>query len=264
MPDTVMPTYTAAIGHASGSAVPAEISKAIGEIMAQVKSLPKGERNDHGHYNFASIDDFLAFVGPLCSAAGLIVYQDEDSVDIIDRGGKAWLKVTYAFRLGHVSGILHDRPARRTVFQSITGPQTTGSCQSYALKQYLRSMFLIPTGDKDDPDYQKQQDMPAAQKPTHYVEPPRRSNHTLRQLEAIPTLPSEPQRIPFPAEANRDTIGGWLQSASSAMEDQPEPWRRRWLEVNQGEVDGLRKISAKLADRVEAAAIAPDLNGGVA
>jgi hypothetical protein len=263
MPDTMI--HTPVIAPAIAPAIPVEIAKAIGEIMTQIKSLPKGERNDHGHYDFASIDDFLAAVGPLCSAAGLIVYQDEDAVDLIDRGGKAWLKVTYAFRLGHVSGILYDRPARRTVFQAITGPQTTGSCQSYALKQYLRSMFLIPTGDRDDADYGKQQDMAAApQKPPQRVEPPRRTNHTPKQLEAIQHRPSEPQRIPFPAEANRDTIGGWLESASSAMEGQPEPWRRAWLEVNQGEVEELRKVSGKLADRVEAAAIAPDLNGDAA
>ena len=33
-----------------------------------------------------------------------------------------------------------------------TGAQAFGSAQSYALKQFLRSLFMIPTGDKDDPD----------------------------------------------------------------------------------------------------------------
>jgi len=32
------------------------------------------------------------------------------------------------------------------------GAQAAGSAQSYALKQFMRGLFLIPTGDADDPD----------------------------------------------------------------------------------------------------------------
>lgn len=151
--------------------VPQEIAKAIGEVMTQIKSLPKGERNQHGGYNFASIDDFLAAIGPLCASAGLIVYQDEGLVDTIDRGGKSWLKATYTFTLGHTSGVVWSKPVSRTVYQSITGPQTTGSCQSYALKQFLRSLFMIPTGDRDDADYHKPEDMPATRPAQQYSKP---------------------------------------------------------------------------------------------
>ena len=195
MPDTMLPTIAAP---SVSPAIPVEIAKAIGEVMTGIKSLPKGERNDHGGYNFASIDDFLAAVGPLCSTAGLLVFQDEHSIDMIDRGGKAWLKATYAFRLGHVSGVVCDRPMLRTVFQSITGPQTTGSCQSYCLKQFLRSLFLIPTGDRDDADYHKPQDMPAAtqapQRPVQRVEPLRSQPPD----EAIRTHTAGSQRVQQP------------------------------------------------------------------
>jgi hypothetical protein len=42
---------------------------------------------------------------------------------------------------------------RRTVEVIRNGAQTTGSAQSYALKQFLRATFQIPTGDQDDPDH---------------------------------------------------------------------------------------------------------------
>ena len=38
------------------------------------------------------------------------------------------------------------------MFVAMTGGQTMGSAQSYALKQYLRSLLFISTGDKDDLD----------------------------------------------------------------------------------------------------------------
>jgi hypothetical protein len=40
----------------------------------------------------------------------------------------------------------------------VTGAQTSGSAQSYALKQYLRGLLLISTGEKDDVDWKQQAD----------------------------------------------------------------------------------------------------------
>jgi hypothetical protein len=45
-------------------------------------------------------------------------------------------------------------PVSRTVEVLRNGAQAYGSAQSYALKQFLRSLFLIPTGDADDADLQ--------------------------------------------------------------------------------------------------------------
>jgi hypothetical protein len=257
MPDTMIQSPISSTG------MPVEISRAIGEVMAKIKSLPKGERNEHGHYNFASIDDFLAAVGPLCSAAGLIVYQDEDAVDVIDRSGKAWLKITYAFSLGHISGAFWDRPMKRTVFQTISGPQTTGSVQSYALKQFMRSMFLIPTGERDDPDYCAKEDMPAQAQQARQ-EPARTSKRPPqpKPTEAIQRPSSEsdePEHIYIEEGVSGLKIGAWVNAAKAAMEGQPEAWRRAWLEAHLTEVDEVRRLRPEWADKVEALAIAPDL-----
>ena len=38
------------------------------------------------------------------------------------------------------------------MFVAMTGGQSMGSSMSYCLKQYMRSLFLISTGEKDDLD----------------------------------------------------------------------------------------------------------------
>ena len=247
MPDTMIPT---AAPPSVSPAIPVEIAKAIGEVMTSIKSLPKGERNDHGGYNFASIDDFLAAVGPLCSTAGLIVYQDEDTVDMIDRGGKAWLKITYAFTLGHTSGVICNRPTKRTVFQAITGPQTTGSSQSYAFKMFMRSLFMIPTGDRDDADYGKQQDMPAAapQKAVQQAQQQRRPNppKAPQATQQAPSESCEPVHTPIP----NGNVGPWLSDAWDLLNEHPVEWRRRWLDLHAAELEQVRAKRADWADNI--------------
>ena len=50
----------------------AEVLAAISKAMASVKKVVKEGKNAHDGYNFASIDDFLAMVNPICADAGLI------------------------------------------------------------------------------------------------------------------------------------------------------------------------------------------------
>jgi hypothetical protein len=190
MPDAMIPaTDTAAHFEAR---MPAEVARAIAEVMGQIKSLPKGATNSHAGYNFASIDNFLSVVGPLCAAAGLIVLQDEDTVDLIDRAGKAWLRITYSFQLAHSSGAIWERTMRRTDFQRIDGPQTTGGTQSYALKQFLRSLFQIPTGDRDDADFTPKEDMPAqTRQPVQDAPRPKAAPASASEAKANPDASGE-------------------------------------------------------------------------
>ena len=53
------------------------------------------------------------------------------------------------------------------MIQRIDGPQTTGGTQSYALKMFLRSLFMIPTGDREDSDFQPKEPLP----PRPWIEP---------------------------------------------------------------------------------------------
>jgi len=80
-----------------------------------------------------------------------VVLQDEISVEHFDRqsGGKIkpWQTYVYEFSIVDTEGN-STKALRRTVSVPFNGAQASGSAQSYALKQFLRSTFLIATGDK--------------------------------------------------------------------------------------------------------------------
>ena len=132
------------------------VHTAIVAVMASLGTLYKADENKFDKYTYASIDAFIAFVRGHCFEAGLYIEQDEleaHLVDVAKKDGKpmAMWWAQYAFHVRHVSGTSIG-PIRRSVMVQANGAQASGSCQSYALKQFIRSMFLVPTADNDDPD----------------------------------------------------------------------------------------------------------------
>ena len=147
--------------------LPPKIAAALVEVMQGVPKLEKGEKNSHGNYNFASIDDFLEAVRPLCAEAGLIIIQDEESFETTagtDRNGnpRTWLLMKFSYTLAHSSGEVWDRkPVRSIMVDASVGAQAFGAAQSYALKQFMRSLFQIATGEKgQDADEHPNADLP--------------------------------------------------------------------------------------------------------
>jgi len=137
--------------------MPKAISEAISKVMGGIDKLAKDNKNAHGGYNFVSVDDFIELVNPLCADAGLIIVQDEGETKLIDTKTSTGKESTtllqeYRFYLCHASGVVWDKPITRRLLIQITGPQTFGAAQSYALKTFMRSLFQIPTGDKDGDD----------------------------------------------------------------------------------------------------------------
>lgn len=150
-------------------AIPPKVAAAISQVMGGVKALERTEKNVHGAYKFASIDDFLELVRPLCAAAGLIIVQDEVSTDMIDAGvnrdGKPrrWLRIVHGFTLAHSSGeTWQHRPQRTSMVDATMGSQGYGAAQSYTLKLFLRSLFQVATGEgvADDVDRQPVNPLP--------------------------------------------------------------------------------------------------------
>lgn len=146
--------------------------KALAKATGSMKRLSKDSRNIEQKYDFTSIDDFLAMVGPIYAENGLTTMIDETDVAEFERQGKYgvnyWLRVRFSFTTYHESG--QSLPmTHRTVEVIRTGAQSFGSAQSYALKQYLRGLHMIPTGDKDDADFADKGDgkpvMPVDEKP---------------------------------------------------------------------------------------------------
>jgi hypothetical protein len=138
---------------------PPAIAKAIVEVMKALGTLGKEhERNDSGaRYDYASIDDFIQHVRGHCAEAGLAIIPDEardaETSEVTTKAGKSMViwNARFAFRLIHESGETYG-PIYKGVMVPANGAQAAGSAQSYALKQLLRGLFLIPTGDADDPD----------------------------------------------------------------------------------------------------------------
>jgi heme exporter protein D len=134
-----------------------EILAAVAKAMGAVHKVKKTGQNTHDNYAFASVDDFLAMVNPICAEAGLMVAMDETGLEDFVRKGKygenAWMRVSYCITVFHASGQSLP-PVKRTVEVLRNGSQAYGSAQSYVLKQFLRCLLLIPTGDKDDADLQ--------------------------------------------------------------------------------------------------------------
>ena len=62
-------------------------------------------------------------------------------------------RVQYAFTVRH-SGGTSVGPIRRSVMVQAFGAQSCGAAMAYALKQFMRSLFLIPTGEPD-PDEER-------------------------------------------------------------------------------------------------------------
>lgn len=136
-----------------------DVHEGIVAVMAALGTLPKEQQNKFDKYDYASIDDFILFVRRHCYEAGIYIEQDEleaKLVDVSKKDGKpmAMWWAQFAFTVQHVGGTKMG-PIRRSVMVQANGAQAAGSAQSYALKQFMRSQFLIPTGDKDDPDKEK-------------------------------------------------------------------------------------------------------------
>ena len=141
-----------------------KIYAAVAKAMGEIKRVSKDNRNAEQEYDFASVDDFMAMVGPICAENGLVTIIDEDSREFIEKPGKygptQWVSIAYQITTWHASGESLP-PVRRHVEVIRNGPQAYGAAQSYVLKQYYRGLLAIPTGDKDDPESNRVPEEPA-------------------------------------------------------------------------------------------------------
>lgn len=132
------------------------IFQAIAAAVAEVKILGKTDRNKFDGYDFVSIDKFLALVNPINAKHGLFPSVSQTNVEMYEntnsKGGKStWARFYYDISLHHANGETFG-PVAMMVAVPMNGAQASGSAQSYALKQFFRATYMIPTGDKDDAD----------------------------------------------------------------------------------------------------------------
>lgn len=139
---------------------PPKVAAAVVQVMKALGTLAKERENAFDHYEYASIDDFIAHVRAPMIEAGLFFIPSEareaETREVTKKDGKPMViwSARFAFTLVHESGESYG-PIYKTVDVQFNGAQAAGSSQSYALKQLQRGLFLIKTGDKDDPDKEK-------------------------------------------------------------------------------------------------------------
>lgn len=130
----------------------AKMTESVAAVMREIHRLKKDETNKHGGYKYVSVDDVKDHVRPLLGKHGLeITFSElEFSIETIQAksGPSVCAKITYAIGLRHISGECGEAE-RLTVLLPYTGAQTTGAARSYAVKEYIKSRFLVSTGEKD-------------------------------------------------------------------------------------------------------------------
>lgn len=137
------------------------LTKAIANVMKEVKRQGAKDENKFGNYKYTSVDDYKDHLRPLLGMQGLAVHCDQtgfclENVVTSGKGGdKNTLAARYDFEitLSHVSGERAESE-RITVMLPFVGAQTTGQARSYALKEWAKSRFWATSGNttESDPD----------------------------------------------------------------------------------------------------------------
>lgn len=148
-----------------------EIAKRITGVTRKINRLIDDAVNKHANYGYASIDKFYEDVGPIMADEGLFLILDEKSSQTQQRGSANWLEIEFdvyvCSETGHTFG-----PVKRS--QQVRADSSTayGSCASYLEKYFLRQLFKIPTGEKnDDLEAQKDEPLPKRTKPVTKEKP---------------------------------------------------------------------------------------------
>jgi hypothetical protein len=126
------------------------IAKAIVAVTSEIKSLAKGEKNQHGGYNYVPIDNYYAEVGKVAAKHGLTWVLKVVGFEHLPNLGKSGaVNFTYAVDLLHSDGDEKKDFTSLNILHPIQGAQSSGSAMSYADKVFMRQLFKIETGEMD-------------------------------------------------------------------------------------------------------------------
>jgi hypothetical protein len=228
-------------------------AKATGEIKKVVKDKTADIPNKQGGrgyaYSYADLAGVMEAVDDALAAQEMALFQT-----LQERGNRTVLVTT----LAHSSDQWISSEV--SVSSPTAGPQVFGSSLTY-MRRYsaLAILGIAPDSDDDGKAAQERADQQARQKPQERAEPPRSTQHAPKTVERTHGPSGDPQHIPIHADAGGLLIRDWLGLAKAALDGKPESWRRRWLEIHTKELADVRSQRPDWADKVEAAAISPDL-----
>lgn len=226
-------------------AMPKEIAKASFDVMAAVQAIERDEENVHRRYAYATVDAFFEMIREKCVAAGLMIYPAELSCERIkiedERGTRFVLHATYEFVLIHASGVTWRHPFdRRSVMSVWSGPQSNGAMQSYAVKQFMRAFWQIPTGERDADELDQADRATIEQKPAKNAAR-RAAGKTATSVLTSFDLGADKITLamdeiadavlPFIEEASEIELTGWRSRNQEALDYVHEHDKRLWLKI---------------------------------
>ena len=135
------------------------VFEAVNAAALAMPSLRKGDRNQHGGYQYVSIDDYYEKAASVAHKQGLNWTIRELSSEKVMVGEKVGaggvvvpvhaLKIAYEVDLMHTSGVILDGFFAGSILHPLQGAQTAGSAMSYVAKLFMRAVFNIVTGEQD-------------------------------------------------------------------------------------------------------------------
>lgn len=136
-----------------------EIIEAVLTVRKNITSISKDAKNQHGGYNYVSIDTYYEKIATVATAAGLVWRTREISFDLIANQGRTKDR-TYVQSKFSYDLMCKDKSALDymsvTILSPIDGPQTTGQLFSYADKVFMRVAFCVATGEQDADDIKQE------------------------------------------------------------------------------------------------------------
>lgn len=134
--------------------MPGSIAKAVALVMAGGNAVKHDGNNKFDGYNYASTDAIYAGYSRLMAEHGLVIICLEATPPEVvtketPKGLKQWGKFSFQFILSVGDDCWTDPRCTRSLFIEISRPTAFMAAQSYAEKTFMRSLFKIPTGDKD-------------------------------------------------------------------------------------------------------------------
>jgi len=139
------PQSTAETGNA-GETGAAGVQNKIAAAAAKIKGVKKDQYNKHFSYYYASADSIFEECRQAIAEAGLSVWMDEEHFQH-DRETNL---MTITYRIGLIDTHIPEDPSkleRQTFLHPYQNAQSRAQVATYVLKLYLRSKFILPTGD---------------------------------------------------------------------------------------------------------------------
>lgn len=127
-------------------------------IVQQNISVPKGQRNEFGKFNYRSCEDILEQARPLCNDNGLVIKLTDKIVNIENRFYVEATAAVIDVDSGEVfSTTAYAREADEK--RGMDSSQVTGASSSYARKYALAGLFSLDDNkDADTMDNASQED----------------------------------------------------------------------------------------------------------